>query len=132
MKMRYAVFAAAAVACADQAPTTTTPKQALSPPATVTAKIENGNIVLTWSDVPEATSYRVYMAAEAGVKRANYTKLPANMFHPDLLGQFNHPAGLDPNMKYFLVVTAVGADGESTESCEVAAEIATQLAETCS
>ena len=131
MKMRYAVLAAAAVACADQAPTNTTPKQALSPPTSVTAKIENDNIILTWSDVPEATSYRVYMAAEAGVKRATYTQLVGNMYHPDLFGKFDHPPGLNANMKYFLVVTAVNADGESAESCEVGAEIASKLGESC-
>jgi hypothetical protein len=132
MKTRYAALAVLVVACADQTPATTNPTQKLSPPAAVTAKIENDNIVLTWSDVPEATSYRVYMAAEAGVKRANYTSLVGNMYHPDLVGKFDHPPGLNASMKYYLVVTAVNADGESAESCEVGAEIASKLGETCS
>jgi hypothetical protein len=111
---------------------TTGPNDKVPPaPSSVSAKIVNDNIVLTWSEVPEATEYRVYMAAEAGVKRSNYTTLLANMYHPDLVDKFDHPPGLNANMKYFLVVTSVNANGESAESCEVGATIATKEEESC-
>ena len=92
----------------------------------------NNNLELSWSEVAGATSYNVYMAAEAGVKRVNYASLTANMFHPgEAAGKFDHPPGLDANMKYYMVVTAVNADGESAESCEVGAVVATKVEETC-
>jgi hypothetical protein len=126
------VAAAVLLACGDSGDTTGTPKQVPPPPASVSAKIENNNLVLTWADVPEATSYNVYMAAEAGVKRVNYSTLTGNMFHPgEAHGKFDHPPGLDANMKYYLVVTSVNDAGESAESCEVGALIATSLGESC-
>jgi hypothetical protein len=120
---------ALALGCGDEETTGT--KQVPLPPASVTAKIENNNLVVTWSEVANATSYNVYMAAEAGVKRVSYATLAGNMFHPDLGDKFDHPPGLDANMKYYVVVTALNADGESAESCEVGATIATQQGETC-
>jgi len=123
---------AIALGCTDDGNTTGTVKQVPLPPANVSAKIVNANIVLTWDEVAGATSYNVYMAAEAGVKRVNYTSLQANMFHPnEAAGKFDHPPGLDANMKYFLVVTAVNADGESAESCEVGATVATNEEGSC-
>ena len=106
--------------CAEEAPPGPTVPDA---PASVSASVANGEIEITWADVPGATSYRVYMAAVGGVKRVNYATLTGNMFHPDLIDKFDHPPGLDPNTTYFFVVTAVNADGESVESCEVTARI---------
>jgi hypothetical protein len=120
-----------ALGCTGDDGTTGTGKQVPLPPASISAKIENDNIVLTWDEVANATSYNVYMAAEAGVKRVNYASLTGNMFHPNPGDKFDHPPGLNVNMKYYLVVTAVNADGESAESCEVGATIATQEGETC-
>ena len=125
------VAAVLVLGCSDDGGTTGTTKQVPLPPASVTAKIENSNIVLSWTPVENATEYNVYMAAEAGVKRGNYATLTGNMFHPDLGDKFDHPPGLDPNQKYFLVVTAVNADGESAESCEVGATIGTGTGESC-
>jgi fibronectin type 3 domain-containing protein len=126
-----ALAAFCVLACGDEA-TPTIPKEAPPAPASVSAKIVNDNLELTWADVPGATSYNVYMAAENGVKRVNYTSLTANMFHPgEVEGKFDHPPGLDPNMKYYMVVTAVNANGESAESCEVGAVVATKLGESC-
>jgi cellulose 1,4-beta-cellobiosidase len=92
-------------------------------PASVTSSVANGEIEITWADVPGATSYRIYMAAVGGVKRANYATLTENMFHPELIDKFDHPPGLNPNTVYFFVVTAVNGNGESAESCEVTARI---------
>ncbi len=126
-----AVAAAAALGCSDSGPINGNPKQVPPPPAAVSAKIENGNVSLSWADVPDATSFNVYMAAEAGVKRVTYASLAGNMFHPGLGAKFDHPAGLDLNTKYFFVVTAVNEAGESAESCEVGAEIGASLGESC-
>jgi hypothetical protein len=126
-----AVVAAAVVFGCDDSDTTGTPKQVPTPPAAVSAKIENGSVSLSWSAVPEATSFNVYMAAEAGVKRVNYASLTGNMFHPGLGAKFDHPLGLDLNTKYFFVVTAVNEAGESGESCEVGAQVGTNLGESC-
>jgi hypothetical protein len=65
------------------------------------------------------------------VKRVNYATLTENMFHPDLLDKFDHPAGLNAAQTYFFVVTAVNADGESAESCEVSARINPATGGTC-
>jgi len=133
MRTLLTAFAAVCLlACGDDATTGATPKQVPPPPAAVSAKIVNNNLELSWTEVPGATSYNVYMAAEAGVKRVNYASLTGNMFHPgEAAGKFDHPAGLDPNMKYYLVVTAVNADGEGAESCEVGAVIAANVGESC-
>jgi fibronectin type 3 domain-containing protein len=101
------------------------------PPGAVTATVANGTIEITWDDVPGATSYRIYMAAVGGVKRVNYATLTENMFHSDLIDKFDHPPGLNPNTTYFFVVTAVNAEGESVESCEVTARINPATGGTC-
>jgi fibronectin type 3 domain-containing protein len=100
-------------------------------PSGVQAAIVDGNISLTWDTVPGATSYRVYMASEPGVRRSNLQQLVNNMYHPGLTDGFDHPPGLQTDLEYFLVVTAVGPDGESTESCEVRAIIGTAFATSC-
>ena len=100
-------------------------------PSGVQAAVVDGTVALTWDTVPGATSYRVYMASESGVKRSNFQQLINNMYHPDLSDSFDHPAGLQADLEYFFVVTAVGPNGESTESCEVRALIGTALATSC-
>jgi hypothetical protein len=100
-------------------------------PASVSVSVTNGEIEVTWDPVDGATSYNVYMAAVTGVKRANYATLTGNMFHPDLSDKFDHPPGLTADQVYFFVVTAVNADGESGESCEVTARINPATGGTC-
>jgi len=100
-------------------------------PSGVQAAIVGGNLSLTWDTVPGATSYRVYMASESGVRRSNLQQLVNNMYHPGLTDGFDHPPGLQDDLEYFLVVTAVGPDGESAESCEVSARIGTAFATSC-
>jgi hypothetical protein len=100
-------------------------------PSGVQAAIVNGTVALSWDSVPGAISYRVYMASESGVRRSNFQQLVNNMYHPDLAGSFDHPSGLQADLEWFFVVTAVGPDGESSESCEVRARIGTALATSC-
>lgn len=107
-------------------------KQPPAAPASITAKVVGGNnIEVSWSEVPGATSYNVYMASASGVTKANYLQLPGNMFHPGEVGKFDHPPGLTFSTEWFFVVTAVNADGESPESCEASAVIATATDGTC-
>jgi hypothetical protein len=117
------------VGCSDD--TTGNGNQQTAAPTNIQAAIVGDNVVLTWDSVPGATSYRVYMAAEAGVRKSNIQQLLENMFHPDLGLQFDHPPGLQAGIQYFFVVTAVGPDGESTESCEIGARIGTGTGGSC-
>ncbi|MBP6671403.1 MAG: fibronectin type III domain-containing protein [Gemmatimonadales bacterium] len=99
--------------------------------AGVAATIANNTVSLSWNPVPGAVGYRVYMASTSGVTRTNVTTLPGNMTHTDLPTQFEHPPGLDANTTYFFIVTAVNSAGESSESCEVSAEIGTASSGSC-
>ncbi len=99
--------------------------------AGVAATVANGTVNLVWDEVPGAAAYRLYMASQSGVTRINVGTLPGNMTHTDLPGTFDHPPGLNANETYYFVVTAVNQAGESLESCEVSATIATQAATSC-
>lgn len=129
--MRHLITAGLAGLLAFGCGDSTDPPGATPAPAGVQAAIVSGTVTLTWDPVPDATSYRVYMASEAGVRRSNFQQLINNMYHPDLSDSFEHPAGLQADLEYFFVVTAVGADGESAESCEVRARIGTAFATSC-
>jgi len=131
MRSLFAAGLAAAlvVACGDDPVGNN--NQQTAPPTNIQAAIVNGNVVVTWDSVPGATSYRVYMAGESGVRKSNLQQLVENMYHPDLGLQFDHPPGLQPGLQYFFVVTAVGPNGESRESCEIVARIGTGTAGSC-
>jgi hypothetical protein len=131
--MRNVIAAGMAVvlvmACGDDS--TGNNNQETPAPSGVQAAIVNGNVVLTWDSVPGATSYRVYMASESGVRPSNLQQLANNMYHPGLDLEFDHPAGLEANLQYFFVVTAVGPNGESSVSCEISARIGTGTGDSC-
>jgi hypothetical protein len=120
---------AVVVACGDDS--TGNNNQQTPAPSGVEAAIVNGTVVLTWDSVPGATSYRVYMASESGVRPSNLQQLADNMYHPDQALEFDHPAGLEANLQYFFVVTAVGPNGESSVSCEISARIGTGTGDSC-
>lgn len=100
-----------------------------SAPAGVKAQIvtvgSDKTIQVSWTAVPDAAKYAIYMASIAGVTKLNWSNDPiGGMHHPDLTAAFPHPAGLDPNTIYYFIVTAINAVGEeTTESCEAAAKI---------
>ena len=80
-------------------------------PTGVHAVAGDGHITLSWTPVTGATSYNIYWSYTAGVtKSTGY----------ELLNQAN-PQGLTAGngTTYYLVVTAVNANGESVESAEV-------------
>jgi hypothetical protein len=90
--------------------------------------------VLTWEEVSGAVEYRVYMASEDGVTKLGVLneELPEFMYHPDLLVDFPHPPGLNPDTIYFYIMTAVNEAGEeSAVSCEVAGRINAGGVEEC-
>jgi acyl-CoA thioesterase-1 len=72
---------------------------------------ETRDVTLAWDDVPNATSYNIYWSDKPGVTRKNGTKI-SNVKNPHKLN------GLKKGKKYYFVVTAVNASGESKESGE--------------
>ena len=70
------------------------------------------DVTLAWDNVPGATSYNIYWRDKPGVTRQNGTKI-ANVKNPHKL------KGLIKGKKYYFVITAVNASGESSESEEL-------------
>lgn len=89
-------------------------------PTGVTVDAGDGQVTVTWEPVSDATSYNVYMAAQAGVTKTNFGNLLSGMQHTNVTAPFNH-TGLANGTTYYFVVTAVNASGESTESNSVSA-----------
>ena len=67
---------------------------------------------LAWNDAPNATSYNIYWSDKPGVTKKTGTKI-SNAKSPHKI------SGLIKGKKYYFVVTAVNASGESTESEEM-------------
>jgi len=126
-----AILTGAASCSSDSDPLTTTDELA-SVPAGLRAAVQGTTVKLTWDAVPEATSYKVYMAEVGGVNRINVGELAGNMSHSHGSSVFDHPAGLIASRKYYFVVTAVFAGNkESRESCELTAKISANEGSTC-
>ena len=86
----------------------------LEPKTTLTNKAsapDTRDVTLAWDDVPNATSYNIYWRDKPGVTRKNGTKI-SNVKNPHKI------KGLKKGGKYFFIVTAVNASGESKESEE--------------
>jgi acyl-CoA thioesterase-1 len=69
------------------------------------------DVTLAWDNVPNATSYNIYWGDKPGVNRQNSAKI-SNVKNPYKM------KGLIKGKKYYFVVTAVNASGESQESNE--------------
>lgn len=80
-------------------------------PGGVLAVPGNAQAAVSWSPVTGATSYNLYWATASGVTKATGTKIAGVTSPKDVTGLAN-------GTKYYFVVTAVGAGGESTESAE--------------
>ena len=74
--------------------------------------LDNGNVTLLWKEVPDATSYNVYVSMSPGVTKLNAHQIP-NVTNPIIVDQ------LEPGQTYYFVVTAVNGSGESLESKEM-------------
>ena len=83
-----------------------------SKPIAKTSIPETRDVTLAWDDVPDATSYNIYWSDKPGVTKKNGTKI-FNAKNPHKL------TGLKKGGKYYFVVTAVNASGESKESEEL-------------
>jgi fibronectin type 3 domain-containing protein len=85
-----------------------------SPPASVSAVPGIGEVTINWTDVTDATSYNVYRSQISPVTKTTGTKTT-------VADNSVAVSGLDNGIKYYFVVTAVNANGESAESVEVSA-----------
>jgi hypothetical protein len=92
-------------------PTATPPPAA---PTGVSAAPGNGQATVNWGPVAGAASYNIYYASSPGVTKASGAKVSGATSGQAV-------SGLTNGTKYYFVVTAVGAGGESTESSEVSA-----------
>ena len=80
-------------------------------PAAKAGDAEARDVTLAWDDVPNATSYNIYWSDKPGVTRKNGARI-SNVKNPHKM------TGLEKGKKYYFVVTAVNASGESKESEE--------------
>lgn len=81
-------------------------------PAVEDAPPKTVDVTLAWDDVPNATSYNIYWSDKPGVTKKSGTKI-SNVKSPHKI------SGLKKGEKYYFVVTAVNASGESEESEEM-------------
>jgi len=83
-----------------------------SPPSGLNATPGNSQITVTWDDVPGAISYNLYYAVSPGVTRSSGIKVTG-------VTRGGTVTGLTNDAVYYLVVTAVGVNGESGESAQI-------------
>ncbi len=90
----------------------------LPAPTGVTATAGNGQVTISWNSVTGAASYNIYMAAQSGVTKSNYSTKTGGMTHTNVTSPYVH-TGLTNGTTYYFVATAVNSVMESTESSEV-------------
>ena len=72
----------------------------------------SGKVTLFWNEIPDATSYNVYVSETPGVTRLSGSKI-SNATNSLLINQ------LEPGKNYYFVVTVVNRSGQSEESKEL-------------
>jgi fibronectin type 3 domain-containing protein len=80
---------------------------------TTNAAVAEGQVTLSWDDVPDAAAYNIYWRNAPGVTKQNGKKIP-NAKNPYTV------KGLERGKTYYFVVTAVKGSMESKESEEAA------------
>jgi Fibronectin type III domain len=75
----------------------------------------DGIVTLSWTSVPGATDYYIYVSDTSGVSKTNYGQKLTNNTSPQGLNGFNN------GTTYYFIVTAVNANGESAASAQVSA-----------
>jgi fibronectin type 3 domain-containing protein len=85
-------------------------------PTGISAMAGDGAVAILWSAVAGATSYNIYYSTTTGVTKTTGTKVPGVITSsPKIVSPLNN------GTTYYFVVTAVNANGESTESSQVSA-----------
>ena len=87
------------------------PSEPKTKPTVKASTPETRDVALSWDDIPNATSYNIYWSDKPGVTKKNGIKI-SNAKNPHKI------KGLKRGQKYYFVVTAVNASGESKESEE--------------
>ena len=72
--------------------------------------------MLTWDDVPDATSYNIYLSDKPGVTKDTGIKI-SNVKNPHKV------TDLEKGKKYYFIVTAVSDSNESDASEEISITI---------
>ena len=95
-----------------KAPKVATEGETKASPTLKATTNETRDVTVSWDDVPGAVSYNIYWSDQPGVTKQNGTKIP-NVKNPHKIAE------LKKGKKYYFVVTAVNASGESKESEEL-------------
>lgn len=91
-----------------------------SAPTNLSAAPGNAAVTLAWSQSAGATSYNLYYSTTTGVTVANGTKI-SGITPPYTHSKLADNTPLKNGTKYYYIVTAVGASGESGPSNEASA-----------
>ncbi len=102
------------VSCGGGSSAPTPPTPPPTAPTGVAATAGDGYVLLDGNPVAGATAYNIYWATVPGVNKSNGAKLAVSSTP-------QAHTGLSNGTKYYYVVTAVGAGGESVASTEVSA-----------
>lgn len=99
--------------------TVPSPSPPPSAPAITSVTAGDAKITLTWNRVdatPAVTSYKIYIARAKGVTKLSGGATPITDLTEPL--QAIATTGIENDFTYYLVITAVNANGESAESIE--------------
>jgi YHS domain-containing protein len=72
----------------------------------------SGKATLLWNEIPDATSYNVYVSKSPGVTKLSGSKI-SNASNPFAISE------LEPGKTYYFVVTVLNEQGESEQSKEL-------------